>query len=275
MKLRLTTMAMSVLLAVATIGFAPISAQAATTGPGYLVALGDSVAAGDGLTPTSGHANDEVCRRSNEAYSTGVAADHGLTAVNLACSGGRVWDGVLTDQEMATGDVTAQRKQLRPYVRPAAITMTVGANDVFWSQWLRYCAATACGSERDLESFEGLSANMGAQLWTALFWLQSRQADRTFVTGYYDVFAGTTECAATSGIDAQEAAWLSNRLADLNNRIQATTAYFGGITFVPVDFGDRGVCSSNSLVQSQSDPAPFHPTREGQQVIRDAVNAKW
>ena len=256
--------------------FVAAPARAATPSSPALVVLGDSVAAGAGLSPLTGHPNDGACGRSGQTYAAGVAAARHLTLVNAACSGARIWDGILTDQErFRATDIPAQRLQVRGTTNVAAVVVTVGANDVHWAQMIEVCAKTACENRFETAVYNILATKVSAQLVATLVWTRSLKPGRVFVTGYYDPFAGPTACAQAGGISSAEIKWLRARRADLNGRIQRAAATVPGTTYVPVSFGDRGVCSPRSLVQGRGSTAPLHPTAEGQAVTRNAVLAKW
>lgn len=256
--------------------FVAAPAQAAVAPSPVLVTLGDSVAAGAGLSPLSGRPYDDTCGRSRQAYAAGVAAAKRLTSINVACSGARIWDGILTDQErFRATDIPAQRLQVRGTPNVAAVVITVGANDVHWAQMVEVCANATCGTRPQTAVYNGLATKMSAQLVATLVWARSLKPGRVFVTGYYDPFAGSIRCAQAAGISSAEIKWIRARRADLNGRIQQAAVTVPGTTYVPVSFGDRGVCSPRSLVQGRGSAAPLHPTVEGQAVIRNAVLAAW
>jgi lysophospholipase L1-like esterase len=110
----------------ATLG-AGISPAAADEPDGVAyVALGDSVASGNGLLPYV----DQDCLRSKKSYPALLAKDSGLSFASEACT------------EATTSDVAGQLQSL---VLAGAIgsdtqyvTLTVGVNDVMWGQSLEF-----------------------------------------------------------------------------------------------------------------------------------------
>ena len=256
-------------------GLSAGTAMAAPSG-GLLIAMGDSVSAGLGLDPlASATGFDQSCGRSSQAYPMLVAAAHNLQLANVSCSGARVFDGLLTDQERAMDTVPAQLRQARDAGRPTAVTMTIMANDVYWTQWLAYCRYGNCGSASDTATFNFLLAKSRAELWGAMAYTQSLGPDHIYSTGYYDPFGSDTSCFESKGFTASEISWLRARLSDLNHSIANVDRWFPRATFVPIQFGDRGFCSPDSLIQGPDDPAPFHPTAAGQRKIAQAINKAW
>lgn len=238
-----------------------------------LLAFGDSVAAGYGVGTVGPTASDQLCRRTGEAYPGRAADALGLRLVNLACSGGRAWDGIVTDQGIGDTKVASQLRQAAGYGQPAAAVITVGANDVKWQEWLAYCAhpGIECDGDDGRRTFDTLLARLDVQLTAALAGVAALGPDRIYLTGYYDPFVGSTACLSDYGISPAEAAWLSARLGEVNAKIEQVAERSRRTEFVPVDFGSRGLCNSRSLVQRPGEPGAFHPTGEGQRVIARAV----
>lgn len=233
-----------------------------------LIGFGDSVAAGVGAG-----AADQVCGRTEGAYPGLAAARLGMEHVNVACSGGRAWDGIVTDQPVRDAKIRSQLLQAREYARPAVATITVGANDVKWNEWLAYCAypGVTCGGEDGRRTFSTLLGRLDVQLTSALAGVAALGPEQILLTGYYDPFKGSTACLREQGISRQEAAWLSARLAEVNEKIQQVADRSRRAEFVPIDFGTRGFCSLDPLVLLPNEPGAFHPNTEGQRVIAEAV----
>ena len=87
------------------------------------------------------------------------------------------------------------------------------------------------------------------------------------INQYYAPFdAADHECLADSGLTAEKIEVLLDRLGALNAVIANGAETFGYATVQP-DFTGHGVCSDQSYVQGEADPAPLHPNARGHLVI--------
>ncbi len=96
----------------------------ATSSRSY-AALGDSVAAGVGLTDAS---DASACDRTNQSYPRIIAGSQ-YKLTNLACSGATLNEGVLGTQTVNNLQVPSQLSQLFKQSRPNIISLTVGSVD--------------------------------------------------------------------------------------------------------------------------------------------------
>ncbi|WP_243076124.1 SGNH/GDSL hydrolase family protein [Microbacterium sp. SS28] len=123
------------LTATMAVGLAP-AAQAAD--PVDYVALGDSVAGGNGLLP---YIADDGCLQSKKkSYPMQLAKSLGLSAVTRACSGAST---------LAVGTVQLPAAVASGALGPATelVTLTVGVNDVQWAGGSWGSAVIACSNE--------------------------------------------------------------------------------------------------------------------------------
>lgn len=235
-------------------------------------ALGDSVAAGLGLPQSSD--SDPACGVSAQAYPDYVAGRTGLTYMNLACSGATVGD-LVTEQHLSgtSRDIEPQLNNAFFYGTPQLITITAGANDLYWQTYLRKCYASTCGTKADQTIVDGLRATMAFKLRYALQSIQSRSGGappRVVLTGYYQPFS--TACAAQqSSITLSEINWLNGQLAALNQTIASVVGEYAFAQYAPVDFSGHELCTADSWVQGIDSPAPLHPTAAGQRAIAESV----
>lgn len=251
----------------------PSPSPAPAPNPNAYAALGDSVAAGLGLSPLPGGTRgDTTCGRSTEAYPYKVAASQGKTLMHIACSGARAGD--LFTRQGVRG--TLRAPQLRTAFAngtPGLISITAGANDVRWVTFLKKCYASRCGTATDTRVANAYQKVLTAKLHVLLLDIQRRSGGNpptTVLTGYYNplsVACSTLEPRFT----AEEIAWATERLNILNQTIQSVTAQYSFATFAPVSFASHDACSADPWVQGQDDEAPFHPNAKGQDVIADAV----
>lgn len=239
----------------------------AVTPPLY-VALGDSVAAGAGLPDSDG----SVCDRSTSAYPYRIAAALGTSVNHLACTGAKVDEGIYGEQERSGIEIPAQLDGAFASGTPDVITMTIGANDARWTQYLRKCHVATCGTTFDNASSKLLRADLRIELYWALRkieQLSDGNPPQVLMNGYYNPFARTV-CAGTEQITAAERSWLRTQTANLNQAIRSVVNRFSFAEYVPVSFTGHELCSSDPWIQGLSDSAPFHPTEVGQTAIANA-----
>jgi len=233
--------------------------------------LGDSVAAGVGAGPLDGTPYASDCDRTTSAYGYRVADLLGSTAVVLACTDATSQDGLLGPE----GPVPAQLAQLRALPRrPAAVVVTIGANDVQYAQFFRNCLdpdpAHDCATAANTQRFKQLLSRVAAPgLRQVLNELVDRRRRQTVVlTGLYDPFGPLA--GPVFHLQPDEIDWYRARLAELN-RMLAEQARHLHIGFVPLTSltAERG--------DIDVDPAArgfLHPTDQGQRVIAALVAAR-
>lgn len=240
--------------------------------PPQYVAMGDSIAAGAGLS-----ARDTVCDRSSQAYPQVVGQTLGMQTRNLACSGAKADEGIYGEQER--GSKTLPEQMDRAFARgtPDLISLTIGANDIRWVEFTGQCYYYHCGYEADTAR----SAVYLADFRLELNWIMARihhesggNPPTVLVTGYYNPLESYA-CVAGNRITPDEAAWLAGRTDELNEAIRETVARYSYAQYVPVDFSGHGLCSSSPWIQGLADDAPFHPTADGQWVIARDVLTKY
>lgn len=243
---------------------------------GKYVALGDSVAAGLGLPLDSTSPNNPGCGVSAQAYPADVAKSLSMPYQNVSCSGATAGD-LVTDQSVSGSDTEIQPQLDTAFANgtPSLITITAGANDVYWSSFLHECYMSACGNSTDQAIFSGLQKVLSVKLAYALSDINSRSNGNpppVIVTGYYQPLSSA--CAQTqSNVTSAEISWMTARTADLNKTISDVASNYSFVRFAPVDFSGHELCTNDPWVQGPSDAAPFHPTAQGQQAIANDVLA--
>ena len=233
-------------------------------GTKYLVSLGDSVAAGDGL-PAGSSPEDQACGRSDLAYPVLLAKQLKLPLLQYACSGASVPAGLTGEQVTATVTLPAQIEAAKPHLRGNVVVLTIGANDVGWSDLLLRCLQTACDDPAAVytQSINDLIKNLD----DALAQIQAQKPAKLLLNTYYHPVESTDACLATFGISSAKVAWVLDREAELN-RIVTTQAEKHGGTAVTLDFKGHELCNLvNSYIQGPSAVSPLHPTASGQQRI--------
>ena len=233
------------------------------------VALGDSVSAGVGLT---GNSDSSACGRTDESYPYLTAISMNLNLVNLSCSGATIKSGVDGGQNINNLLLDSQIDQLFKMTRPDFITLTIGANDINWSDYLTKCYTGRCGSFEDTANIDASLVILKNNLGNVLTKIQTKYASNTphfVLTSYYKVFPADTTfaCADMIGIEDSEANWIKLQQTKLDSTIQDVTSSYNFAKFVLTNFNGHELCTSKSWVQGINDKSPYHPSAEGQKEI--------
>jgi lysophospholipase L1-like esterase len=234
--------------------------------PAYLVSLGDSVAAGDGLPVTGPGSLATVCAQSNEAYASLVAQARHLTLKQFACSGATVAHGVLGSQAAGGQQVPPQLTAATPYIQDSDVLITIGANDVKWASTVYACATSDCGTAGQLSAFEQNLSRLNTNLTTLAQDLHNLHPRKVVFNTYYPLLNSTDTCLASRGITADKISWVNARESDLNTAITKIAEKYK-YQSVAVNFSGHLLCDSDPWIQSLNDPAPLHPTAAGQAGI--------
>jgi lysophospholipase L1-like esterase len=274
-----------------------------------VVAIGDSVAAGEGNPEGRQRWLDAPCHRS-AAAGFEVAArrlaetdpHRSITFVSLACSGAEVHEGLLgryggVDPQSGVAYLP-QVERLRRIVaargsrgpdEPAvdAVLVSVGANDLTFSGVVQECASSPgdCGASgeerlrRLLESLDKSYDDLGDALDAA--------APRApvFVTGYFDPTHDSDGgfCSHSVGLTSEaESQWAYEQLLrPLNGKIEtaAVRKQWQMIEGIAADFERHGICAKDRWVRSFGESlfsqgdwfGTLHPNVEGQRRIAKRV----
>jgi hypothetical protein len=233
------------------------------------VVIGDSTAAGDGLTPSSRATRvDRSCGRSPNAYASDLAAANGWTVLNLACNSATISHGLLGRQRHHGHRLPSQLAEARRARHASVVIVSVGADDLNWSTMLLYCAvaprcddkATTAYFQQQLHAFSKDYLQLLSQLATL------RGHPRIVINRYYNPFGAVPGCLAGAGMTADKLRILNSRLATLNDVLAKGARQFGFSSPLP-DFAGHQLCTAQPYVQGLRDPAPFHPTALGQLAI--------
>ena len=247
----------------------PMQTQAASS---TYAALGDSVAAGSGLAGAN-----TICNRSSEAYPYAVARQTGLSLQHYACIGAKADEGIYDGQERGASKLPAQLDQAFANGAPSLITLTIGANDARWTQFIKQCYYFRCGYGVDTARFNVYLIDLKLELNTVLakiHTLSNGSPPKVIVTGYYDPFSSKS-CTDTSGLTPTETSWLENRISKLNSAISGTVSKYSYAKYAPISFTGHELCTADTWVQNSTGAMPFHPTAAGQQKIAEAVMSKY
>jgi lysophospholipase L1-like esterase len=262
-----------------------------------VVVIGDSTAAGIGNAPLPKPTKqDTACQRSSDAYAASLQSVGGVSVLNLACSSATVANGLLGPQAAGGISLPPQVGVLQSVQSAKVVVVSVGANDVGWSDFLQYCyGLPRCDDEASDRLFQSrLDAFkiQYAQLLQQLSDLPSHP--RVIVTKYYDPLGSSFDCAALQdprasagapagygfgpdpGRDNQDEK-IKEKIGPLRveldrmNTVLEQGAEGFGFGVVQPRFDGHELCSDESWVQGMTDPAPFHPKAAGELAITAAI----
>ncbi len=244
------------------------------TTKGTYVALGDSVAAGLGLTMRANASEEDIrCGRSQEAYGYIVAQSLRMKLRHYACSGATAGD-LYTVQRSGSPNVQPQLDAAFATGTPSLITITAGANDADWADFISKCYALNCNNEALTLKARGHLAVVDYKLHRAFNEIKRRSGSdkppQVIVTGYYNPLSDACT-KIQDNITKAEIKWLSDQSAALNRTIRSAAGDYSFVRFAPVDFSGHDICSTNPWIQGLSSEARFHPTSEGQRAIAKSV----
>lgn len=233
------------------------------------VVIGDSTAAGAGLPPLAHQsAADRACGRSTESYALDLASVNRWRALNLACDSATIAHGLLGPQAADGQQIPAQIDSLNQVQNPTVVIVSVGADDLQWSAILEYCAVTPqCDSQASNAYFQQKLAQFSTAYLQLLIQLGSLPGHpRVIINRYYDPFGSNVSCITQRGLTAAKVKTIKTWLAALNQTLAKGAEQFGFQSPQP-SFAGHTLCSPLPYVQGLGDPAPFHPTGEGQFAI--------
>lgn len=256
------------------------------------VAIGDSIAAGTGLSLAQTGNPSNLCAQSSQSYPNLLAAKLNTRVTNLACSGATVSNGLIGPQTITNpagqtlATMPAQVDRAFQSGKPDLITLTIGANDVDWSYFISQCAATTadCNTNAYTLAMAPLLTRLQVQLANTLRHIKDNSGSQTppkvLVTSYY---YPTSSTACTNGqLSSKELRWINSETDNLNKAIRQTVAattkvssWFKGTynfaTYVPVSLSGHGLCSATPWVQGLTDAAPLHPNALGAEKIASTL----
>jgi lysophospholipase L1-like esterase len=272
------SLALSLLATISGVVFSFSPAIATALESNRYVALGDSVAAGAGLLPVQGTAEDQLCGRSTASYPYNVARSTGMSLEHYACSGAKGNEGLYESQELSDGtELEPQLDRAFAAGTPDVITITIGANDMRWTRLLKECYAWDCGGQFDEAQMVAYRTHLRWELYRTLSIIYAKSGDvqpKVIFTGYFTPFSVDAPiCDATKNFAPEEMTWLNDQVAKLNQTIIDAASWYDFASYVPADFTGHELCTANSWIQGAADPAPYHPTTLGQMAIGRSVTA--
>ncbi len=240
--------------------------QTANSKGTYIVSLGDSVAAGDGLSQVGSAGQGAICGLSDSAYPVLVAQNLNADLKQFACSGAGVTNGLLASQNVNGKELPAQLAAANMFITGSDVLITIGANDVGWDGMLIRCAHSNCQSAADLASYHASLAQLQTNLNAALAQIQAAGPAKIIINDYYSLLDNNASCFVSYGITPDKVAWVNAREAELNDVINTAARQVNAVA-VPIDFNGNLLCNANPWIQGLTDASPLHPTQAGQQQI--------
>jgi hypothetical protein len=251
--------------------FQPLSQNVAHPLPGVqALVIGDSTAAAVG-NPAAADASalDRACGRSGESYAADLAAANNWNVLNLACSGATIQNGLLGVQVLGDGKVAPpQLVEAQRATHAKVIIVSVGADDVEWSIMTKLCVASAVCNDKVSSAFFNSEINSFTRSYYQLLaeLAQLPGSPAVLVNEYYSPFGQDIGCLARYGVTAAKEKVLLSRLGRLNAVLAQGAQTFGfGVTTPP--FAGHELCTADPYVQGPNDPAPLHPTADGELAI--------
>lgn len=248
--------------------------------PGTYVALGDSVASGEGIEPYDAETDvifgtsRNTCHRSSAAYPR-VLYVSGLVVRHVACSGAELRDLTAAQQpgQPAQLDSVTGATEL--------VTLTIGANDAGAVGALVRCVVA--GITCDIESTRVNEAvlDFAAGLPATLDEIHRRAPKaRVVVVGYPQILpASIGECVALGPLQPRDrdaaVTWFRAETTSLNGVLRAAAGARHS-TFVDTEaaFAGHELCAADPWVIGLTPmnlTASFHPTVAGQAALARLV----
>jgi lysophospholipase L1-like esterase len=202
-------------------------------------ALGDSVAAGSGLTAVNNATPaDERCARSKLGYPAVLASQLHAKLIFAACGGATATD-LTTSQNVANPHIAPQLDAAFKAGTPDLITVTLGANDTHWIEAIQKCYEGDCGTEADSVDVDTRIAAYRKNLRTALEEIAKRsngKSPQIILTGYYGF--GSPTCLASlapNNITPAEVTWFDEQTQKLADTTIATAQQYKNTSYVSID----------------------------------------
>jgi hypothetical protein len=234
------------------------------------VVIGDSTAAAVGNpVPRNATALDRACGRSSASYAADLAMVNNWNVLNLACSSATVQNGLLGVQVFGDGRVApSQLAEAERATHAKVIIVSIGADDVEWSIMTRLCVASAvCNDKVSAAFFSKQIGDFTRSYYELLGDLAGLPGSPdVLINQYYSPFGADLRCLARYGITPAKEKALAARLGQLNTVLAQGAQTFGfGVTDPP--FTGHELCTADPYVQGPGDPAPLHPTAQGELAI--------
>ncbi|MFT4086810.1 MAG: SGNH/GDSL hydrolase family protein [Gordonia sp. (in: high G+C Gram-positive bacteria)] len=250
-------------------------------GAPIMVHMGDSYAAGAGVTPLV-EDSPFTCQRSQRNFGELLARQQRWHLTDVSCSGARTADLERAQYEGVPPQLDALNSQVK------YVTMTLGGNDSnVFSTVVGDCpdlgrtnrTGSPCRTALRTKLTKALQKRTLPDLTNALREVRKRAPNATvFVVGYPWIMPGSGGCYAATSIASDDVPFVH----DLQRRLNAVVEEAAGAAGAEfVDMSDRSeghdACTSTKKrwVEPLTDgPGSMHPNAAGQQAMAAAVAAE-
>lgn len=235
------------------------------------VGLGDSVAAGLGLqTWTTATPQDKTCGRSPYSYVFEVGRQLERPHAPYACTKATTAN-LLSRSRPGVINPNNQMDQAFAQGVPAIMSVTIGANDIGWSDIVRSCYAGNCKNSNVSGNLKVMQTNLLTMMQQILD-RSSNDPPRVILTGYYNPVSDQCAAVTNGKLSKYETDWLTSGVVALNATLEGVADTYGSfVSFASVDFSGHDICSPTPWIQGLTDPAPLHPNATGQNVMAASV----
>jgi lysophospholipase L1-like esterase len=254
-----------------------VAARAAP--PVQYVAMGSSYAAGPGILPMV-PGSPLRCARAADNYAHVLARAHGLSLIDVTCSGATTVDVLHAGQFEQPAQVDAVTPETR------LVTVTIGGNDVFFMANLIALSCnnapvkgTGCAPVRPEAEVDARFAHLEDSLREVVAQIHSRSPKARIVfVNYFTVLPdhGTCERAQLTAAEADHMRGIAARLADITGKVARETGS-GLLDLAALSHGHDACSMDPWLLGANREPGsfipPFHPTRAAMRAVGDALNA--
>ena len=250
MRSMLSSRAARVALVCVLFGLSTAAAPAVASADEY-VALGDSFSSGVG---TGSYTLSSSCRRGVYAYPWLVSQQRPNTSLAfVACSGATTADVMASQIQTVTASTNI-------------VTMTIGGNDIGFSNLIVQCTLSNCSSALDATR-ASLETFLGPRLDTVYTAIRSRSLTASVVVLGYPRLFSSAGCLGTLGITPTERT-KANELAVALDALSSDRASDAGLTYQSAitPFTGHAVCSSSAWVNGLNlvrTIESYHPNRNG------------
>jgi hypothetical protein len=228
--------------------------------------------------PTDG---DTACVRSSDSLAGEVSTLIAAPVLNLACPGASIASGLRGPQEQGGRVLPSQVGRLKQVDGLKFVVVVIGPNDLYWSDFLRYCYGVEnCQDRLTQGEFGYRLAAFDAEYGDLLQDLNDLPGSpQIVVVTSYDVFKPDANCgdtrgpAGAKGLNPANIELLANRNAELNNVLVSGARKYGFDVAKPML---AALCqpSHDQLgadIQGLDDSHPFHPTGIGMVRMASSV----
>lgn len=223
----------------------------------------------------AGASNEDIlCGRSAQAYSEYLAQKlkpaHSL--VNAACAGATVAD-LASPRIISGSQIPPQLDTAFAAVRPDLITLTIGANDVKYSEFINKCIEATCDTTENSAAFNALLAALKSNLYKAMNEINNRsggQPPTVVLTGYYYPFSYACT-AVVPQLTLSEVIWINQQVDKVQEAIHSVANSYYYTKYAQPNFLTHELCSVFPWIQGPGEAAPLHPNYQGQQAISNAI----